>query len=106
MEKREFLRSIGIIILGNNLFQFSYSIMSDFLSHVVCLEYPYYLVKDLKSISHTHNRKDDLKHNISCNTNNKKRTIFFLSYLSVGSPSIDNVSVYLVELTINRIERF
>ena len=102
----EFLRSIGIIILRNYLFQFSYSIILDFLSHVVCVDYPYYLMKDLKSISHTHSRKDVMKHNISCITNNKKRTLFFLSQLSVGSPSIDIVSVYLVEQTINKIQRF
>ena len=77
-----------------------------FQSRITCLEQPYNLMKDLKSISHTHSRNDVMKHSISCNTNNKKRTLFFLSQLSVGSPSIDIVSVYLVEQTINKIQRF
>ena len=95
----EFQRSRVINILGNMLFQFSYSIMSHSLNFVVCLEHPYFLMKDLKSINHAHNQKDVMKHNISFNINNMKRNLFFLFWLSVGSPSIDIVSVYLFELS-------
>ena len=55
-------------------------------------------MKDLKSINHTHDRKDLMEDNVCSVTNNKIITVFFLSQLSAGSPSINNVSVNLVEL--------